>query len=370
MKKVLFITAFPPSDKSAAEKNTKRMLEEFDDYCKVDLIYFKDAEDGEYIPDNKSVSVLKIIPNSMGFRRMNALRRLYFHPLFTVRYDNKLAKWIQTQIDKNGYDVIVFDHSQTFLYARNLYFFGKKILLSHDIEAQRVKRSSNNFMYKLCRASERYVLSTPNSQLFALCKKDTDLIESYYGLSAKVVNIYIDKRIESYTPEKYTDDFILFGNWIRRDNYEGALWLLNGIGKYLSTPISIKIIGKNFPVDRIGNDVNLKIKNLGFVDDPYPIIAQSKAVLCPLFSGAGIKVKVIEALASGTPVLGTEIAFEGFSDKFSQFMIRCDNLKDFAEMTGKIEFGTHQRLSFKKLFLDEYKSETIPEWIKSLPNDD
>ncbi len=370
MKKVLFITAFPPSDKSAAEKNTMRMLEEFDENFIVDLIYFKDAEDEEYTPENKRVSVMRIVPNSMGYRRKNALRRLYYHPLFTVRYEKKLAKWIQTQIDNNGYDVIVFDHSQTFLYARRLNFCGKKILLSHDIEAQRIKRSSNFIQYRLCKATEKYVLSTPNSQLFALCKKDTDLIDSYYGLSAKVVNIYIDKRIETFTPDIYSDDFILFGNWIRRDNYEGALWLLNGLGKYVSSPIRIKIIGKNFPMDRIKNEANIEIENLGFVDNPYPIISQSKAVVCPLFSGAGIKVKVIEALACGTPVLGTEIAFEGFSDKYSQFMIRCDNLKDFADMIESIEFGSQQRQSFKKLFLNDYKSETVPEWIKQLDCND
>jgi len=34
----------------------------------------------------------------------------------------------------------------------------------------------------------------------------------------------------------------------------------------------------------------------------------SKALISPLFTGAGIKVKVIEALACGIPVIGTDIA--------------------------------------------------------------
>ena len=339
------------------------MLEEFRKNFRVDVIYFKDAEDDDYSPTNANVRVIRVVPNSLSYRRKNALRRIYYHPLFTVRFDDNLLKWIQTQINLNNYDIIVFDHSQTFLYARKLLFRGEKILLSHDIEAQRVMRSSNYILYKLCLYTEKYVLNTPKAHLFALCQKDVDLISRLYGLHAEVVNIYIDKRIETITSTKISDVFVLFGNWIRRDNYEGALWLLNGLGHHLSAPIDIYIIGKKFPIEQVIVHNNIKINNLGYVDNPYPIISECKAILCPLFSGAGIKVKVIEALASGTPVLGTEIAFEGFSKKYSKFMIQCNGLKEFANKIETISFSIDERLEFKKMFLEDYTSDSIPEWI-------
>ena len=138
--RVLFITAFPPSDNSAAEKNTKRMLQEFGDEFYVDLVYFKDKSDVIYEPDNDGVHVVKIIPNSKKYRIKNAIKRLYFHPLFTVRYDKTVLRWVQSQVNSNSYRAIVFDHSQTFMYARKIKYDGIKILLSHDIEAQRVKK--------------------------------------------------------------------------------------------------------------------------------------------------------------------------------------------------------------------------------------
>ncbi len=101
----------------------------------------------------------------------------------------------------------------------------------------------------------------------------------------------------------------MFGNWKRADNYEGALWLLNGLSDYINNPITVDIIGKLFPEEKIIRSEKVTINVSGFVDNPYPIIAESKAMLCPLFSGAGIKVKVIESLACGTPVIGTEIAY-------------------------------------------------------------
>ena len=74
-----------------------------------------------------------------------------------------------------------------------------------------------------------------------------------------------------------------------------------------------KIIGRGFPnkdVKNIVPDLNLDI--LGFVDDPYKIFISGKALISPLFTGGQVlKSKVIEALACGIPVIGTDIAFEG-----------------------------------------------------------
>lgn len=364
MKKVLFITAFPPSDKSAAEKNTKRMLQEFGYDFNVDLVYFKDKYDEIFKPDSESIQVIRIISNSKKYRIINALKRLYFHPLFTVRYDENILRWVQSLVNSNSYCAIVFDHSQTFMYARKIKFDGIKILLSHDIEAQRVKRSSSLLQYKLCFCTEKYVLSTQGVSLFALSQKDVGLINDLYSLPATVVNIYIDRRIESNYPKRITDEYVLFGNWVRQDNYDGALWLLNGIGDYLISPAVFNIIGKNFPIEKVKKNEKVIIKNWGFVDNPYPFIAESRAMLCPLFSGAGIKVKVIESLACGTPAIGTDIAFEGFDNKFDAFMIRCDNLKSFAQSMNSISYELQERLAFKDFFIKEYTSTTIPNWLK------
>ena len=50
------------------------------------------------------------------------------------------------------------------------------------------------------------------------------------------------------------------------------------------------------------------------MNNPLEIIAQSSAVLVPLFQGAGVKVKVVDSFTVGTPVIGTELAFEGIPD--------------------------------------------------------
>lgn len=364
MKKVLFITAFPPSEIAAAEKNTKLMLRDLSREYEVDLVYFKDDDVNEYTPENPNIHVKKLIRNSMQYRLTNIACYPMCHPIFTVRFNWSLRRFLQRLIDDNNYAVVIFDHSQTLMYARRLKYNGPKVLLSHDVEAQRFERKSNKLMAWLCRKSEKYVLSTKNAYVFTFCQKDVDLIKDYYHINAHLCLDYIDDRIIESHPEEIKDYFVLFGNWIRPDNYEGAIWLLNEIDQHLHAPIQINIIGKGFPQEKLARRFTmLKVNVLGFVDNPYKMIAESKAMLCPLLSGAGIKVKVIEALASGTPVLGTEIAFEGFSEKYARFMIQCRSPKEFAEQLDNFKFTLEERLEFKKMFIADYSSDYIPEWL-------
>lgn len=363
MDKILLITAYTPSEKGAAVKNTLYMLRDFSQYFDVDVLYFSDKGDDVYIPKESNVRVIHVVQNSRSYRIKNALRHIWFHPLFSVRFDSKVKITIQKHIDNNHYCAIVFDHSQTFMYARNIKYDGYKILLSHDIEAQRVGRSSNFLLYKYCLHTEKYFLSTPNAHLFALCQKDVNLIKSLYGLDARVSLIYVDNNAALAIPSKVINEYVMLGTWKRPDNYEGALWLINGLSQYLTKRIRINIVGKNFPIEKIEVSDKITINNMGFVNNPYQLIAECKAMLCPLFSGAGIKVKVIDSLACGTPVIGTDIAFEGFPEKYNTFMNRCISLKDFAEKIESINIPIDERLSFKKSFVEEYKSTTIPMWL-------
>lgn len=365
-KSVLFITAFPPSENAAAEKNTMLLLQDLSaNGYNVDLVYFKDADKKEYKPVREKIRILKVVSNSTLFRVQNALRHPFIHPIFSVRYNNSILRELQNAVDNNDYSAIIFDHSQTLLYARMLHFDGPKILICHDVEAQRFERTSNKWMALFCKQTERKVLLSENANVFAFCQKDVDLIKDYYNIDAHVVLDYIDDRIINYKPQKTNDNFVMFGNWVRQDNYEGAVWLLNGLGDYLNRPITVNIIGKRFPIERVKTNDKINIVTLGFVDNPYPLIAESKAMLCPLFSGAGIKVKVIESLASGTPVIGTEIAFEGFSDSYSKFMLRSQDLNSFAREMEMIGFCMEERMAFKDMFLTDYTSLTIPNWLNN-----
>ena len=146
MKRLLFLTAFVPNDSAAAEKNTKIMLKDLSVSFNVDLVYFKYDNEQFYQPESDNINVLRIYPNSIWRKIANLLTYPIVHPMFSVRFNWSLLNWLKSIVRKNKYEAIIFDHSQMFLYAKHLDSSIPKILLSHDVIAQRVGRVSNKIM--------------------------------------------------------------------------------------------------------------------------------------------------------------------------------------------------------------------------------
>lgn len=366
MKKILFLTAFVPHDAAAAEKNTKIMLKDLSHSFDVDLVYFKYDNQKEYVPEAKNINVLKICQNTLWRKIANIFTYPIVHPMFSVRFNWGLLHRLRKMVKQNEYAAIIYDHSQMFLYAKHLDKSIPKILLSHDVIAQRVERTSNTLMRFVCKYSEKYCLHSDNSHIFSFSQKDCDLIEKLYGIKANLCLDYIEEKIANALPERINNEYIFMGKWSRADNLEGVLWFFKEVVPQITFPTIITIMGKDFPSEKVVNSNPLvEVNILGFVDNPYQRIANCKALLSPLFTGAGIKVKVLDALGCGTPIIGTNIAFEGIDLKFKRLMIEANTAEVFIKAMRDINVPIDERLQEKKKFLDNFKSETIPEYLRN-----
>lgn len=363
--RVLFLTAFLPHIGAAAEKNTKFMLEDLSRENQVDVVYFRYGADCFYSPDSANIAVLNSYLISTYRKIVNLILFPFLYPLFTVRFNWLILNHLKKIVNRNVYDVIICDHSQMFLYGKMLGSDTPKILLAHDVIAQRVQRSSNKILQRICLYSEKYCIRQKNTSVFSLCQKDCELIRKFYGVKALVSFVYLDPKVINATPANVNNYYVFIGKWSREDNLNGVIWFIKNVVPLLDSKIVVKIIGKNFPTKYInGINSNVSFELLGFVKDPYPIIANAKALLAPLFTGAGIKVKVVEALACGTPVVGTSIAFEGISDKYSEVMLLAEEPYVFANTMQNIDFSLNERIMLKNDFISDYLSTTIPKYIK------
>jgi glycosyltransferase involved in cell wall biosynthesis len=76
----------------------------------------------------------------------------------------------------------------------------------------------------------------------------------------------------------------------------------------------------------------------GFVDDLEPVLARATASLAPLRFGSGIKIKIMDALAHGLPVLATGTAIDGIPavPDGGDGCIVADDLRQWPELLAKI----------------------------------
>lgn len=369
-KRILFLTAFLPNPAAAAEKNTMIMLDEMGLYFDVDLVYFKYKKQPEYTPSSDKVKVIRVYNNNTFIKLLNAIQKPFFHPLFTIRYNPLRLKWIQSQVDKNNYDAIVAEHSQMFIFSKHLKSQAIRILYSHDVMAQRVERTSGKFITSICKFSEKTYFNLPNSYLFTVSKKDSELVKQIYHIDSRYALAYIEEQVKQVIPIEIKDEYCFIGKWSRADNLDGVIWFYETIVPHIRKPITINIIGKNFPREKIKcNNPMVNTNYTGFVDNPYPLIASCRAMLAPLFTGAGVKQKVFESIACGTPVIGTNIAFEGLPKEYSNMMLLANDVDSYMKAM-EVDISIEERIKIKKAFIADYTSETIPQFLNRIMNND
>lgn len=363
MKRILFITPFTPSNRDAGTNYTKHLLEVLSKNNKIDILLFRYSNDSQFVIPNDNVRILKQIKNGSFYKILNICLFPFVFPLFSVRFNWAVFKYLSSEIRKKNYDIVYFDFSQTFVYAK-LLKHPCKILMSHDVIYQRFARQKSVFLGWV-NWSENWLLHNANAHIFTFSQKDCILIREKYHLSSEFTNFFLPKDIITANDNMLGDYFVLFAMWKRYDNYSGLLWLIDYVFPYIDS--TVKIIGGG-----LSNEIKNKLKcysNIeyyGFVENPYPIISAAKALLAPLFTGAGVKVKVIESLACGTPVIGTDVAFEGIDHGYQDFMYEVHTSQEWIRLIHNFRITYEAKLKFRKLFLYTYTKSKMIKYINTI----
>ena len=153
---------------------------------------------------------------------------------------------------------------------------------------------------------------------------------------------------------------IFTGSMAFPPNARGALWFIDNV-----MPILLKrrqdirfVVAGQDP----GPDLLAKASQYVEITGPVPEItdeiARSQVYVAPLFSGAGFRNKVVEALISGAYVIGTPMALECFEDRLQDLLLTASNAREFAE--NVLEFLEHpdayeeRRREAQKIIETEY----------------
>ncbi len=70
---------------------------------------------------------------------------------------------------------------------------------------------------------------------------------------------------------------------------------------------------------------------LGFVPDVRDVMARYAVFVCPILSGSGVRVKLLEAFSAGIPVVSTRIGAEGLAQKDGELCALADDPAEFAD---------------------------------------
>lgn len=186
---------------------------------------------------------------------------------------------------------------------------------------------------------------------------------------------FSSKADSTLKPESDRQGFCFLGNYRHAPNIDAAKWLASELwpavrkampraelhlyGAYPTQAVS-QLHGKN------------GIFSHGYVEDHREAIARHRVLLAPLRFGAGIKGKILEAWATGTPVLGTSLAFEDMGSGFAEFQDAADFVDQIQRLQESEYWQRNVELGLAQLshqFDQEMIFKTFGEFLASSQQD-
>jgi len=271
-----------------------------------------------------------------------------YKPLYIRKHFNQnIKKKIEKIIEKIDFDIVHADHTA----MAEMALFIKKLtrkpisLRLHNIEWKIWDRYSNELknpyskfyikrQARLLKNFEENVLKEFDI-LLPITQVDNLYLQNL-NLNNKIVVAGAGVDVEKWKArdeERNFDEIIIATtyNWVH--NVDGLIWFIEKalpIIKQHNPNAFLTLLGKDMP-NSLKKYSKHDVNPVGFVDSVQPYLNRAGVYINPLFVGAGVRIKILEAMAMGLPVVATSIAAEGIEANDLNGLFIADNEYDFAQ---------------------------------------
>lgn len=131
--------------------------------------------------------------------------------------------------------------------------------------------------------------------------------------------------------EKKTNTLIFTGSFKYHTNYDAMLWFIRNVfplvlNRIPSAQLIITGDHANLPLPSLKN-----ITLAGHVEDIKSLIASCSISIAPLWGGGGTRLKILEAMALGIPIVSTSKGAEGLDVINNEHILLADTPEEFSE---------------------------------------
>jgi glycosyltransferase involved in cell wall biosynthesis len=204
--------------------------------------------------------------------------------------------------------------------------YGKRLFL--ELEARRLRR----YEAAICaRFDALMVVSEPDHAFLQLAAADAGVTLP----PAAIIPIAVDAQSAPPVARAAAPLTILsMATMFWPPNVDGVLWFAREVYPLVrrAAPTArFVVMGARPPasVRRLA-DEDASITVTGYVEDPAPYLEQTAALIVPVRAGGGMRVKILEALARGLPIVSTTIGYEGIALTPGEQLLVGDTPESFA----------------------------------------
>lgn len=353
MKQILYFFPLNPADKNSGSiSRALGLLKYFASRgMKVDFITKKDW--GNYTPESMDAfKKMRLAENIWVLRRKpvktNPIRYFFGYKIHHLLFERKLRKgkgsipnhttlFLRQQFDAilkcKSYDIVIISYAYWADLVKDNPYLGAAltILDTHDLLSSQHQRDAGfnkgNALADELRRLELF------QQIWTVSTEETYFFSQFFGARVKYIPMMLDDPQKEPRPDREKKFDLIYVATDNPHNLTSAAWFFKEVFPLLARDIRICVIGtilSNIPEDVPGVT---RVEFAEMLDEYY---GSSRVAICPMLTGTGLKIKVVEAMAHGLPVVCNERGVDGIPDKSNNGCLVTNSPKEFAMFIGQL----------------------------------
>jgi len=310
----------------------------------------------------------KTTPNTKVFyanrnQKRTTLRNGIAVLLGRQRFDKKTEDAVIKYIIQLDCDAAFIDYSLMGFLPAKLPKRIKQALFMHNIEYDVSKLRPYprivNYIVSLATYYNESISVKNADIIISLTNRDAARLKKYYKRHSEMIlpitfdDRYSEGLMDPQLPASAPFTLLFVGSYFSANN-EGLTWFIDNVMPFIKAKLTV--VGKD--MEKLTNKLKRdNVEIIGTVDELSHFYYNADAVISPLFSGSGMKVKTAEALMYGKPMFATDEALEGYEVDDLENVYRCNTSEQFiSAITDYI--ANEQRTDFdrkvRNRFLEKY----------------
>ncbi len=264
-------------------------------------------------------------------------------------FRSKDLEWlIHRQIYLHRIDVLQLEYTVMAQYAGRFRHIPS-IVFEHDVYFQSIARALPTTRGLLGRLQARWeylralryeVTELRHADRVQVCSRENrEYLESFVpelkgriddGFRAGVDTANYQFQITGREP----GTMLFMGSFRHLPNQEALAWFLNEVLPLVHQrrpSARLVVVGSDPPPRHSLPPSAQNVELIGFVEDIREPLARYALFICPILSGSGVRVKLLEAFSAGIPVVSTRIGAEGLAWNDGDICRLADDPAAFAE---------------------------------------
>jgi glycosyltransferase involved in cell wall biosynthesis len=310
----------------------------------------KHFKDPEFIPkkvqDSMRLEIVEVDTNpTVGNAFVNLFQRLPFH--VSRFFQKPVASRLEDLLDQQDYDIVQCEGIFMMPYKRIVWkkSSAKVVLRAHNIEHRIWERTTHEETKPVLKAFLK-VQSTKLKRYEIYCATKANAILPISPVDATFFaqfNTHVHTMpcgIDHVEPLKTlnTSSFFHLGAMDWLPNQLSIHWLLKDVWPKVhaeNNALTLHLAGRAMS-DEFKNQKIPGVQIHGEIDDARAFRSNHGVMLVPLQAGSGMRVKIIEGLAEGIPIISTRIGAEGIDVEDGKHVVLADDADAFARAMLKL----------------------------------